>query len=262
MPNPPRATISAFVVCANEASNIARCLESVRWCDEIIVVDSGSKDQTLEIAARFTDKIIHHDWSGYVAQKRFGLEQCKCEWVINLDADEEVSTELKDEILEKLRLDKDSRLGGVNGFQINRVVFYLGKWWRRGLWYPEFRLRVCRRSATTWGGEDPHEKAAVTGGIQRLKGELFHYTYTDIRDHVARLNSHSSSAAQSMFKRGKRAGIWHITLSPVLRIFKCLVLKRGILEGARGVIVALLEGYYVFLKYIKLLELQNRENWS
>ena len=253
-----RATISAFIVCANEASNIERCLESLRWCDQIIVIDSGSTDATLEIAARYTDKIIHRDWSGYVDQKRFGLEQCGCEWVINLDADEEVSPQLRDEILQVLKLDKTSNTQGVNGYQVNRVVFYLGKWWRRGLWYPEFRLRVCRRSATTWGGEDPHEKAAVEGLVARLRGELHHYTYTDIRDHVARLNSHSSSAAESMFKRGKRAGLRHIILSPLLRIFKCLVLKRGVLEGSRGLIVAMLEGYYVFMKYIKLLELQNR----
>lgn len=261
MSDTARSTISAFVVCANEQRSISRCLDSLRWCDEIIVIDSGSTDQTLNIAAKYTTKIIHREWSGYVAQKRFGLEQCSSEWVINLDADEEVSPQLKVEIEEKLILDKRGGLKGIDGFQINRVVYYLGKWWRRGLWYPEYRLRVCRRSATTWGGEDPHEKASVQGSVQRLKGELFHYTYVDIRDHVARLNSHSSSAAQSMFKRGKRASLRHITLSPLLRIFKCLVLKRGVLEGARGLIVALLEGYYVFLKYIKLLELQNKERW-
>ena len=256
-----RSTISAFVVCANEDRNIARCLESVRWCDEILVIDSGSTDKTQEIAARYTDRIMYRKWQGYVEQKRFGLEQCRCDWVLNLDADEEVSEQLRNEIVEKLTLDKASQLAGVNGFQVNRVVFYLGKWWRRGLWYPEFRLRVCRRSATTWGGEDPHEKASVEGVVERLKGELHHYTYSDIRDHVARLNSHSSSAAQSMFKRGKRATLRHITLSPLLRIFKCLVLKRGVLEGTRGFIVAMLEGYYVFLKYIKLLELE-RESYK
>ena len=134
MNTPARSSISAFIVCCNEERQIRRCLESVSWCDEIVIVDSGSKDKTLSICNEFTHKITHKDWEGYVKQKRFALEQCSSDWVLNVDADEEVSQELKEEILAILTKDAQPGQASINGYFLNRVVFFLDRWWRKGGW--------------------------------------------------------------------------------------------------------------------------------
>ena len=254
-------SVSAFIVCMNEESQIRRCLESVSWCNEIIIVDSGSTDKTLEICREFTDKVLFRSWTGYVDQKKFALEQCKSQWVLNIDADEEVSPELKKEMLLLLSDDKKNRLP-INGYQLSRVVYYLNRWWRHGGWYPEFRLRLCRKEATSWGGVDPHEKAVVTGKTIRLKGELYHYTYSDLTDQIARLNKFSSSAAKSIFGQGHRTTIAEILGRPVFRFIKFYIFKQGFRDGIAGLIVALLESYYVFLKYAKVWELQRQKKPS
>ena len=248
--------VSAFVICLNEESQIRRCLESIKWCQEIIVIDSGSTDRTLEICKEFTDKILHRDWSGYVDQKKYGLEKCTCEWVLNIDADEVVSEELKNEIIELVNKDAIQRLP-YNGFHISRVVNYLGRWWRNGGWYPEYRLRLCRKSATTWGGTDPHEKASVEGETRKLTGELFHYTYKDIQDQVTRLNKFASSAAKSMISSGKPPSILQMIFRPIFRFVKFYIVKKGFKDGVAGFIIAILEAYYVFLKYAKVWEAKN-----
>lgn len=253
----PRASITAFIVCCNEERQIRRCLASVSWCDEIIVVDSGSQDRTLEIAKEFTQKILFRPWTGYVEQKRFALEHSSSEWVLNIDADEEVSPELKSEILEILSSDFSSgKAGSVphNGFQINRVVYFLDRWWRKGGWYPEFRLRLCRRANTTWGGVDPHEKAIVAGKVRRLRGELYHYSFTDLTDYMRRMNTLASNAADTMIKNGRRPSLVDIALRPWTRFFKFYILKKGFREGTAGFIVAVIEGVSVFLKYSKVWE--------
>lgn len=254
MNNTPRSTISAFIVCCNEERQIRRCLESVAWCDEIIIVDSGSTDTTLEICREFTHKITHKDWQGYVKQKRFALEQCSCDWVLNVDADEEVSSELKDEILSILEGDGKGLRPNVNGYLLNRVVFFLDRWWRKGGWHPEYRLRLCRRAATTWGGEDPHEKASVTGATARCRSELHHYSFTDLADYMRRMNTLSSNATQTLLNRGVEGSLVAITLRPVTRFFKFYITRRGYREGIAGFIVAVIEAISVFLKYAKVWE--------
>jgi len=255
---PQRASISAFIVCHNEEKQIRRCLESVRWCDEIVIVDSGSTDSTLTICKEFTGRIFHRDWTGYVEQKSYGLLQCTSEWVVNLDADEEVSPGLRDQILDALVKDRASAENGnrINGYFISRVVFFLNRYWKKGGWYPEYRLRVCRRSATLWGGVDPHEKAIVSGKTGKLNGDLFHYTYSSFTDQVRRINTLSSNAAVTLHKRGAKAKITDIAIRPFFRVFKFYFLKRGYREGIPGFIVAWLEGLQVMLKYVKLWEME------
>ena len=253
MNSTPRSTVSAFIVCCNEERQIRRCLQSVAWCDEIVVVDSGSTDSTLEICREFTSKIVHRDWEGYVAQKRHGLGLCTGDWVLNIDADEEVSPELALELQSIAAADKAGTLS-TNGYYLNRVVFFLDRWWRKGGWYPEYRLRFCRRSVTSWGGQDPHEKAFVSGTTKRCKGELFHYSFTDLTDYVRRSNTLSSNATNTLIQRGARPSILNLVARPLARFFKFFILKRGFREGRAGFIVAIIEAHAVMLKYAKLWE--------
>jgi glycosyltransferase involved in cell wall biosynthesis len=246
--------ISAFIVCKNEAASIERCLESISWCDEIVIVDSGSTDATLEICARHNGRIFHREWTGYVDQKSHALSLCTRPWILNLDGDEEVSPELRDEIRAMLESDAAGRVR-EDGFELLRVVFYLGRWWRKGGWHPERRLRLARRERVTWHGEEPHEHARVQGSVSCMRGELRHYTYRDIADHVARLNAHSSSAARALHAKGLRAGFVDLFLKPKARFFKFFVLRRGYREGLPGLLVACMEAFYVYLKYFKLWEL-------
>lgn len=252
VPPPKRSTVSAFIICCNEEKNIERCLESIRWCDEIVVVDSGSTDRTVEIARRFTDKVHQRSWPGFVAQKQFALSQCQCDWVLNIDADEVVSPELRTEIQRELAQPANS----ADGFLLSRVVFYMNRWWRRGGWYPEYRLRLCRRNKTTWGGDDPHEKAIVQGEVRKLGGELQHFTYSNLSSQVNTLNKFSQTAAETMHRKGERFAFHKLFVRPLSRFFKFYFLKGGLREGLPGFIVAVLEGYYVFLKYAKLWELE------
>lgn len=254
---PKRNTVSAFVVCCNEERNIGRCLESVKWCDEIIAIDSGSTDKTKEICKSYGAKIHERAWPGFVEQKRYGFEQCSSEWVLNIDADEEVSPELKDEMLS--HLSKDTT---INGYELSRVVFYLGKWWRKGGWYPEYRLRLCRKSETSWGGDEPHEKAFVKGPTLRLRGELRHYTYDDMTHHMRSLNNFARTAALTMQKKGRRFSIFSLLIHPPSRFIKYYFIKRGFLEGFPGLLVACFETWYVFLKYVNLWELERRAKAS
>ncbi|MCO6430541.1 MAG: glycosyltransferase family 2 protein [Deltaproteobacteria bacterium] len=253
------AKISAFIVCWNEERNIRRCLESVKWCDEIVIVDSGSTDATLQICKEYTDQITHRPWSGYVEQKRFALSLCSHDWALNIDADEEVSPELMTEIRSTLNSAQSSQ---VNGYALSRVVYYLGKWWRKGGWYPEYRLRLCRKNRTTWGGTDPHEKAIVEGATAKLSGELRHYTYTGVADQISRLNRYSTTIAENLYRSGERSSAIKIFLNPVSRFFKFYILKKGFREGLPGLIVACIEAYYAFLKYVKLWELERSKNKS
>jgi glycosyltransferase involved in cell wall biosynthesis len=247
---PSDNTVSAFIVCLNEERQIRRCLESVKWCDEIVVVDSGSTDRTLEICKEYTNKIVYRSWTGYVEQKRHALSLCSSAWVLNIDADEEVSVELAEEL--QALVSADNRR--YDGYYINRVSFFLNRWWRKGGWYPEYRLRFCRRLATTWGGVDPHEKASVSGDTAKCKGEMFHYSFTGLADFVKRSNTLCSHLVVSMLKRGVKCSVLDLLFRPIARFVKFYFLKRGFREGTAGFIVALIEAHTVFLKYALLWE--------
>lgn len=257
-PSSEREPISAFVICYNEERHIAACLESLSFCDEIVVIDSFSKDATPEIARAAGAKVIQHPWLGYRGQKEFGLKAVTHEWVINLDADERVNTELRDEILRVLREAKNtgisSKSDAVVGYFILRVVYHLGRWWRSGGWHPEYRLRFFRKSKVTWGGTDPHEKVIVKGKTERIKGEILHYTYRDLSDQFCRLENFSSVAAEEDFRGGKKFTLSQLLVSPIVRTLKFYLVKKGYREGVAGIIVALAEGYYTFMKYAKLWE--------
>ena len=245
------ARVSAIVVCFNEEDYIRDCLESLRWADEIVVVDSHSTDQTTEIAIEFTDRLYVRAWPGYREQKQFALDQARFEWVLNIDADERVSPDLRTEILREL----SSEAIEVTGFYISRLVHYMGRWWRYGGWYPNYQLRLFRRDRARWGGVNPHEQVLVKGRTRRLSGNLLHFTYKDISAHLTAVNRLTDISSLEVFKSGRPIRRSTLIFRPLWRFFRSLVFNRGFLEGWPGVFVAATGAFYVFVKYAKAIEL-------
>lgn len=249
------AGISAIVVCFNEEDRIRDCLESLKWVDEIVVVDSYSTDRTVEICRAYTDRVIQRPWPGYREQKAFAHSQATLEWVLLVDADERVSPGLREEIREALGR-FDSRYAG---FAVPRLVHYLGRWWWRGGWYPDYDVRLFRRDRAAWGGTDPHERILVDGKVRRLKHPLYHFTYRDISDHLERINRFTSIAAGELRGKAEPWSWWDNLLHPLFRFFRSYLWKRGCVEGFPGFFVAATAAFYVFLKYAKLRELELKE---
>jgi len=244
--------LSGFVVTYNEERNIRECLESVSFCDELIVVDSHSTDRTREIAAECGARVIERDWPGYLLQKSFACDQCANDWVLLIDADERVTPELKEQILQAL-----GRRGPEVGFELNRVNYFLGRWWRRGGWYPEYRLRLFRRSESEWNGIDPHEKVIPRGKVGQLHGELLHFSFADIEQQTLRHLKYAKLAAAQIIQSGEVVGWKQLTWNPIVRFFKFYFLKYGYREGICGLVVAMNEGFYTFLKYAFAWEIQH-----
>jgi glycosyltransferase involved in cell wall biosynthesis len=250
-----RPEISAIVVCFNEEDNIRECLESLKWCDEIVVVDSFSTDRTVEICRAYTDRVLQRAWAGYRDQKAFAHAQATKEWVFLVDADERVPPELKEEIQYAL-----ARFGDrYAAFSAPRLAYYLGRWWYRGGWYPDYDIRIFRRDRATWGGLDPHERILIDGKVRRLKHPLHHFTYRDIHDHLERINHFTTVSSGEMKGHGRRWWWMDSLCRPAFRFFHSYVWKRGFLEGFPGLFVAATASIYVFLKYAKLRELEIRD---
>jgi len=249
-----RAEISAIVVCFNEEDRIRECLESLKWCDEIVIVDSFSTDRTVEICRQYTDRVMQRRWAGYRDQKAFAHSQATREWVFLVDADERVPPSLKEEVLDAL----DRHGEGFAAFSVPRLVHYLGRWWWRGGWYPDYDVRIFRRDRATWGGLDPHERIIVDGKIRRLKSPLHHFSYRDIDDHLDRINRFTTVSAAELKGQGRRWRLSDNLLRPPFRFFRSYVWKRGFLEGFPGFFVAATAAVYVFLRYAKLRELELR----
>lgn len=247
-----RAPLSAFVICYNEERNLRDCLESLRFCDEIVVVDSFSTDRTVEIAREFTERVYQRAWTNYRDQKAYALELTSHEWVLNLDSDERVTPDLRESIIQALSLPEGSPQ--PSGYMIHRLVFHLGKWWRRGGWYPEYRLRLFRKSEVEWKAGEVHEKVIPKGKVQRLQGDLLHYSFRDLNDQISKLQRLAAAAAEEAFRKGKKASLIKLIVNPLWRFFKFYLVKGGYREGTAGLIVAVLEGYYTFLKYARLWE--------
>jgi glycosyltransferase involved in cell wall biosynthesis len=234
----------------DEEDNIAECLGSADFVQERIVVDSHSKDATRERAAACGARVVERDWPGHVQQKNFAIDQAANEWVLCLDADERVSPELRASILAAL-----GRADLPDGFEMARRTWYLGRWIRRGGWYPDRKIRLFRRTKGRWGGENPHDRVRVEGRVERLEGDLLHYSYRSISDHLRTIDSFTTIAAREKHAAGRRAGVVDLTLRPFGKFLRMYVLKLGLLEGRAGFVVAVLGSFYVFLKYAKLWRL-------
>ena len=245
--------ISAIVITLNEEGNIEAALESLRWADEIIVVDSESADRTVEIARRFTNRIYIRPWPGYSAQKNFAAEQAQFDWVFSLDADERVSDELAREI-ERLKQGAEPEAAG---FEMPRLTFYLGRWIRHSGWYPDRKLRLYNRKRGRWRGDFVHESIEVDGEVERLKGDLLHYTVNNSSEHHLRIDRYTSLAAAAMRAEGKRASVASITFAPLSAFIRSYILKLGFLDGMQGFAIARFAAHYAFLKNLKLWEMRD-----
>jgi glycosyltransferase involved in cell wall biosynthesis len=250
-----RETISACITAVNEEHNIRRCLESVRWCDEIIVVDSFSRDRTPDICREYTDLVFSHRWLGYIGQKNLIKDLASNEWILFIDADEEVSPGLRDEILAEFN---EGRSAALAGYEFPRLVRYLGRWIRHGDWYPDVKLRLFRRRLGRCGGTEPHDRVIVEGRIKRLRHPLYHYTYRGIEDQIATVNRFSTITAEGQFRANRTLRTLDLVFRPLFRFFRGYVLRGGFLDGLPGLVVASTTAFGVFVKYAKLWELQRK----
>lgn len=249
--------ISLYVITFNEAANIERCLKSTfGLVDEVVVIDSGSTDITCKIARDCGAKVLSHHWEGYVSQRNFALSQCSYNWILALDADEEISPELALELKTlKPRL-KVLLEQGTSAFAMPRRVFYRGQWIMYGDWVPDYVTRLFYRDAAHYEGGLVHESVQIDGMTTRLRAPLFHYTYRDRADHLARIEKYSTLWAQSQAMQGRRIGALAPSLRAAVRFFRAAFLKRGMLQGILGWDIACLSAYEVWLKYHKLRLLQ------
>ncbi|MFM7142816.1 MAG: glycosyltransferase [Alphaproteobacteria bacterium] len=242
-----RQKLSCIVVAGNEIAHIRGCLESVAFADEIVVVDSFSTDGTHDACLEFTPRVLRRAWTGYRDQKAFALSQSTHPWILNVDADERVSPELRAHI-ERV-LTSDGR--GYDGFQVPRLVHYLGRWWRYGGWYPDLRLRLFRRERATWGGTDPHEHVILRGRVGRLESPLWHFTYDDVADHVSTIDRFTTIASRTGSRTPGRSSWSSLVLRPAGRFLRFYVLRAGFRMGFPGLFAGISAAVYGHLKYAK-----------
>ncbi len=245
--------LSVCIITGNEEENIRRCLESVSWADEIVVVDSFSTDRTREISREFTDRVFQHRWMGYVGQKAIARNLARGEWILFVDADEAVSPALREEILATLR---GGVPDGVAGFDFPRQVWYMRRWIRHGDWYPDTKLRLFRKACGRCCGIEPHERIEVEGEVRHLRSPLFHYTYENVADQIDTMNRFSTISARNERLRRMPSAylLWGMLLHPPFRFFRSYFVKRGFLDGVAGLAIARSAAFSTFVKYAKLWE--------
>lgn len=243
--------ISVTVITKNEEANIERCLRSVPFADEIVVVDSGSDDRTMELARQFTDRVVFHKWEGHVRQKQYAVDIAAHDWILSLDADEEIGPPLA-ALIKAVKRDGPRH----DAYTVRRKTHYLGKWIEHSGWYPDTRIRLFDRRRARWGGYDPHDEVVCDGTVGALAGDLLHYSYRDMAHHLRTINNYTSIMADRFYEKGKRASIADLLFRPPYAFVKKYFFQLGLLDGAHGLIVCLLSAYYVFCKYAKLWEKQ------
>jgi glycosyltransferase involved in cell wall biosynthesis len=246
--------LSVTVITRNESAHISAALASVRWADEIIVVDSESTDDTVALARQVTERIVVRPWAGYVAQKNFAAALASHDWILSLDADERITAALAQEI--------QTTLGNptCQAYRMPRVTWHLGRWIRTTDWYPDDQLRLYDRRHAKWTGQYVHEAVTVDGTIGRLRGEIEHFAYRDISEHLETIDRYTTYAAKQMKESGRRAGLLQLAGHPPLAFLRNYIARGGIRDGMPGFIISSLNAYYVFLKFAKLRELQSPVN--
>jgi len=250
-----RQKITIIVPTFNEERNIRDCLESVKWADEIFVVDSFSTDKTLDIAREYTSRIVQHEYVNSAAQKNWAIPQATHPWVMIVDSDERVTRNLSEEIREILGKDGD----GYDGFYIYRLNHFLGKRIRHCGWDRDDVLRLFRRDLGRYQDREVHADVILKGRTRRLKYKLLHYTFSSFDQYLKKMCRYATWAAGDRAQKTKKVGWHHLTLRPAFRFFRQYILRLGFLDGKEGLILCILAAYSVFLKYSSLYERQKKE---
>ena len=245
--------LTVTVITHNEGPHLAGALESVSWADEIIVVDSGSTDDTVATAQRFTTRIEVREWAGYGTQKNHAAGLASNDWILSIDADERVAPPLAAEIRELM-----ARGPEAAGYKISRVSYYLGRWIRSTDWYPDYHVRLYDRRAAQWSEHQVHESIRCGGRVERLRGELLHYPYRDVSEHLSKIDRYTTLVARQWAADGRRSSPWQAIVYPRLAFLRNFILRGGFRDGHTGLMVSMLNSYYVLLKYVKLFEMQQQ----
>jgi len=243
--------ISAVLIAQNEEHKVQAAIDSVRFCDDVVLVDSGSVDHTREVAEKAGARVIvNAPWPGFVAQRDFAVRAARHDWVLALDADERVSAGLRGEI-EALR----ARGFECPGYRMSRVALYLGRWIRATDWYPDPQIRLFDRTQGGWEGALVHESVRVRGRVGSLEGELEHHPYADISDHLRKIDLYTNLWARQALMSGRRAGPFEMAASSLWAFFRNYLLKGGFMLGSAGLTISTLNAYYTYVKLAKLEEL-------
>lgn len=250
-----REKVSAAIICVNEEDNIARCIESVRWADEVVVLDSGSKDRTLEIAQSLGARCFSEPWRGFTAQKNRLAELCQYDWIFNLDADEACPPSLRSEIEEFLAAQPSPQIA----VEFPRKTYYLGRWIAHGGWYPDRQRRLYNRTHSSWAGGSLHEKIQAPR-LACGKAAIEHWVFKDLSEQVSANNRYSSLGADNLFAAGKRFSLLLLVFKPIGKFLETYIYKRGFLDGMAGFVISVGAAYSMFLKFAKLYYLEKAAN--
>lgn len=238
--------ISATIITFNEERNVARVIESLRCCDEILVLDSGSNDRTVEIATKLGARVIEASWHGYAAQKNIAAKLAAHDWILSLDADESLSEALEAEIWQIKKSGPK-----FDGYTVPRLAQYLGRWILHSGWHPDRKVRLFDRRKATWIGEFVHESVRVDGSVGHLKSNLLHFTCNSLSEHLRSMDGYTTLAAQEMVSGKKNLGFSRLLFDPPWTFFRTYVLKLGFLDGTEGLTIAYMAAFYNFVKYSK-----------
>ncbi len=243
--------LSATIITHNESANIARVIRSLSCADEIVVIDSNSTDNTREIAAGLGARVITHAFEGFAAQKNLSSEQAQNDWVLSLDADEELNSQAQATLLEWKRTEPSAA-----GYRFARRAHYLGRWINHSGWYPDFKLRLFDRRRGSWQGAFVHESVVVNGPVETLPGEILHYTCNSLEEHRQRIEFYTDLAAKEMFDRKERVNALRRSFAPPWIFLNTYLFRLGILDGSQGYLISKMAARYVQRKYEKLEELR------
>jgi glycosyltransferase involved in cell wall biosynthesis len=244
------STISIAIITLNEENNISRCLKSVRWADELVVADSGSKDATAIIAREFGATVYEIEFHDFSQAKQEAINRCSSDWVLVLDADEEISLKLQNKIQSLLR-----NPGAADGYKIKRIAEFLGKKMHYGEWGSDYPTRLFRRESGKMNGARIHESVIVQGKVERINDPMYHYPYSSMNEYSQKINRYSQLVAEEMVEKGRRVTFFDIFSHSGFKFFQSYILKAGFMDGRRGLLLACYLTHYVMLKYTKAWEM-------
>lgn len=244
--------LSAVIIARNEESAIGACLDSLAWCQEIVMVDSGSTDRTREIAVERGARVIDHEWEGYGRQKNYAVRQATNEWVLCVDADEIVGAELRASI------EKTLAAPTYQAYEMARCNRFLGRWLRHGEGYPDWSLRLFESKAARWSDDPVHEKVIVQGPVGKLDGDLLHDSADSLHDYLEKQNRYTSLQAEALHLAGMRPSVLKMVLGPIVRFVKFYVLRLGFLDGVPGLVHILIGCNNTLMKNAKLIACSTR----